>query len=299
MDGAHDVEELLDDRGRQTQGEFVDEQELGAGDEGLPQREHLLFASREAAGRCVPSLAQHGEGGEHVFGRVPHMRRVLPEEPGGGLQVLADGECREHAAPAGHLGDAEARGGVGVGVGDVSAVEDDGAPDGIEQAADGAQQRGLAGPIGAEQGHDLALLEFQVDTEQHLHLVVGDIELVQREEGVARSRGLRVQRLVDVSSHEGSDGDSDEAPGGDKDPQEDEGDAPAVGVSDPAGDQGEEEGPAAEPQQGPRERLRTQARRHSRNLATRFLTVCSNRSNAIASRSKVRLRPPSAKASPR
>ena len=56
-------------------------------------------------------------------------------------------------------------------------------------AADGAQQRRLAGAVGAEQRDDLALLDVEVDAEQHLHAVVLDVD-VAADEQLALARRL-------------------------------------------------------------------------------------------------------------
>src|SRR5437763_41945 len=58
----------------------------------------------------------------------------------------------------------------------------------VDEARYGLEQRGLAGAVGAEQGDDLPLLNVQVDAEQHLHLVVGDVDTATREEGLAVDR---------------------------------------------------------------------------------------------------------------
>jgi hypothetical protein len=97
---------------------------------------------------------------------------------------LADGERREHRLPAGDLDDPELRRGDRVGVRDVTAVEDDRAGARVDQPGDGLEQGRLAGAVGPEQGDDLALLDFEVDTEQHLHLVVGHIDPAADEEAV-------------------------------------------------------------------------------------------------------------------
>ena len=61
---------------------------------------------------------------------------------------------------------------LGGGVGDVPPVEDDGTLVGLDHAADRLQQGRLAGAVGAEQGHDLALVDLKIDVEEHLHLAV-------------------------------------------------------------------------------------------------------------------------------
>ena len=45
-------------------------QQLGPGDERLPEREHLLLAAGQVAGSLVPALAQHREELEHLLGRA-------------------------------------------------------------------------------------------------------------------------------------------------------------------------------------------------------------------------------------
>ena len=42
--------------------------------------------------------------------------------------------------------------------------------------ADRLEQRRLAGPVGAEQGDDLALVDLEVDVEQHLHVAVAHVQ---------------------------------------------------------------------------------------------------------------------------
>jgi hypothetical protein len=49
-DVAHEREELGDDRGRQTERQFVDEQEPRCADEGHGEGQHLLLASAQVAG---------------------------------------------------------------------------------------------------------------------------------------------------------------------------------------------------------------------------------------------------------
>ena len=61
-------------------------------------------------------------------------------------------------------------------VGDVAAVDDDGAVAGLLRAADGAQEGRLARAVGAQQGHDLAVLDVEVNVEKHLEPVIEDVD---------------------------------------------------------------------------------------------------------------------------
>jgi len=56
VDGAHDLEQLLDDDRRQTEAELVDHEQSRPGDEGLAEREHLLLATGQVAGLLVPAV---------------------------------------------------------------------------------------------------------------------------------------------------------------------------------------------------------------------------------------------------
>ena len=42
-------------------------------------------------------------------------------------------------------------------------------------------KRGLAGTVGAEQRHDLALVHVEIDPEEDLHRAVGDLDLLARQ----------------------------------------------------------------------------------------------------------------------
>ena len=96
------------------------------------------------------------------------------------LEVLGHRQGREHALPAGHHGDAEPGDLVGRRAGDVAPVEDDRAVGRRHDAGDGLEQGRLAGAVGAEQGHDLALAHLEVDAEEHLDVAVAHVELRAR-----------------------------------------------------------------------------------------------------------------------
>ena len=80
-------------------------------------------------------------------------------------------------AAAHELDDADLHPQLGVGVGDRATVEPDDAAFGDPEPADDAQQRRLAGAVGAEQRERLALVHVEADVEQHLHLAVGEVEV--------------------------------------------------------------------------------------------------------------------------
>ena len=121
--------------------------------------------------------------------------------PRGGAQVVLDTEVGEDPLAAGHLGDAEAGDLVGRQMGDVPPVEDDGAVIGLDDAADGTQQGRLAGPVGAEEGDDLALADLDGDVAQHLDAVVADVQLAYGEQ--RQAPGLTVDEHLGPRAHGG------------------------------------------------------------------------------------------------
>ena len=114
LDGS---EELLDDDGGQPERELVDEEQLGSGDGGHGQGQHLLLATGEVA-RALGAAG--GEGGEGSEGLVDHVGVVLapaPSLPGRGAQVVLRragwGRCPRHPGPGPRRGGRSRRGAGG------------------------------------------------------------------------------------------------------------------------------------------------------------------------------------------
>jgi hypothetical protein len=104
------------------------------------------------------------------------------------LEVLLDGHLGEDPPALHDLRDAalhhvgRVRAGQ-VALRDVDAALGDLAAVGDEQARDRPQQRGLAGPVRAEQRHDRTVgnLQGQAPQDQH-HVVVDNLEVVDRQD---------------------------------------------------------------------------------------------------------------------
>ena len=170
--------------GREAERQLVDDQQLGLGDERHAQRELLLLAAGQVAGHAGPS-APGGAGTR----RAP--RRCAPATSASSssayshvpaLKCSATVSVGKTALPPGTWTMPSLRGLDGVGVGDVAPVEEDGAADRVDQPADGLEQRRLAGAVGAEQGDDLALRDLDVDAEEDLHRVVGDVDALAHQQ---------------------------------------------------------------------------------------------------------------------
>ncbi len=84
-----------------------------------------------------------------------------------GAEVLLDGQAAEDRRLLRQIADAEPGAAIHRQIGDVLAVERDGADIGPDQAGDDVEAGGLAGAVGAEQPDRLAALHRDVDRAQH------------------------------------------------------------------------------------------------------------------------------------
>ena len=222
-DRANDLEQLLDHDRRQTERELVDHQQAGPRQERLRERQHLLLTAGQVAGVLVEPPPQDREVPEDRFVRLAAIRLVVLMDARRHPQVLTDGQAGEHALAPGDRDDAAPNMFVRRQERDVLAVVEDGAVRRRRQAADGAEQRGLAGAVGAEQGDDLALVDVEVDVEQHLHRPVVHVDVAAHEElrvaalfGFARDlrrhgcRGRGADVRVDRRAGRGEDEGADE-----------------------------------------------------------------------------------------
>jgi hypothetical protein len=187
--------------------------------------------------------------------------------------VLGDGQGREHGLAARHLDDAHRRRLHGVGMGDVAAFEEDRAADRVDHAGDGLQERRLAGTVRAQQGDALAGAHLEVDAEEDLHLVVGDLDAAAGEQralagvlgggdaGLGHERGVR---LVGVAADVLAGAGVAQAGHGEEQGQERDPDSVAPLLADAGDDRRHDDGADPDPRHEPAERLRPQPRRRHR-----------------------------------
>ena len=146
--------------------------------QGHGQGQHLLLAAGEVAGLLVGPVIEDREELDHPLLGLVDGPVVLADHPGAEPQVLVDGQGREDAPATGHQGQAHLGDGLGRFARDGPAAELDRAAADPDQARGPLEQGRLAGPVGAEQGHDLALVHVEVDAEEDLHRAVGDLDLL-------------------------------------------------------------------------------------------------------------------------
>ncbi len=167
---AHHLADQLAPRHVDARGRLVEERDLRPTDEREGEGEALLFTPGELAPHRGAALCEPDAGQQFV--RVGRLR----EEGGVEAQDLDRTDARVDAAFLQH--DADRRGeGVVVGV-RVEPRDAHGAGRGPPEALEGLHGRGLAGAVGAEQRHDLAVLDRERDPVDGGELAVTDDELV-------------------------------------------------------------------------------------------------------------------------
>ena len=173
--------DLLDQLGRQALGRLVDDDEVGVAHQGAAHREHLLLAARQHAGRIVLARGEVGKQRKHVL-ELPapeHAGALQPE-----LEVLPHGQAGEHLAVLGHVADAGMGDLVGPQPRDRAALEADLA-DRRHQSHDRLAGGRAADAVAAEQAHDLALVDREVDALQDVALAVEGMQVADLEHHAA------------------------------------------------------------------------------------------------------------------
>ena len=97
-------------------------------------------------------------------------------------EVLFHRQARKQPASLGNHRDAEPDNLVRGLVADRPAVEHDALGRALDGAGDRAQKRGLAGTVGADDGHRLAILDGDVDVEQRLEVTVKGAEILRAQQ---------------------------------------------------------------------------------------------------------------------
>ena len=151
-------------------------------------REHLLLAAAHAPGELAAGARR--AAGTRVYQRsmsaaTSRSRRGVRAEP----QVLVDGEVGDRAPALRNVRDARRpRSAPAASPTIVVAVERRSRPCASISPGERPQRRGLARAVRAEDHHDLALIDREVDAVQHPHRAVAAGELLDRRAG---SRGRR------------------------------------------------------------------------------------------------------------
>src|SRR6185436_6425773 len=103
-------------------------------------------------------------------------------------EVAPDRHEREDLAPLRHVGDAVAGHPIGLAAPDRAPGEGDAALLRLQRAADGTEHRGLARPVGAQDGDDLALAHVEADATDGRNRPVVGLQVAHGENGPAHGR---------------------------------------------------------------------------------------------------------------
>ena len=174
MQLADDVEDLLDQNGREAHGGLVEHQQLRAAHKRSAHREHLLLAAGERSGDLPAALFQARKARVDVRNAGTHggARLGVCAE----LKVFLNGHLEEDVSALRDLrettgDDLVRRDGV-----EVLPLEAHAAAARVEQTGNGVQHGGFARAVRADERHDLA----GVDVEGHaLHGVDAAVENIQ------------------------------------------------------------------------------------------------------------------------
>ena len=181
VDVADDAEHFPHDRRREAEGRLVEQQQPRLRHQRTADREHLLLAAGERAGRLLELLAQHREEVEHLLQRL-RAARLRGAAEAAELQVLLHRHFGKEPAAFGHEGDAGLAVAMRRQARDVGAVDVQAAARDPVQSGKRVDERALAGAVRAEQDDDLALLDAKVDAAHRLDRAVLDPQLGDREQ---------------------------------------------------------------------------------------------------------------------
>ncbi|MFK4700966.1 hypothetical protein ABIF42_006560 [Bradyrhizobium diazoefficiens] len=183
VQGADRIENLARDQRREPERGLVEQEQAGTAHQGAADRQHLLLAAGQGSAALGVAFLQPWKQIEDAFQRRVALGIGASGGIGTHLEVLRHAHAREDAPSLRRLRDAQMRDLVGGHVGDVAAFVQDLAGTGPRLAEDGHHQRRLAGAVGADQRHDLAGIDFDVDALQRLDLAVGGAKAADREQG--------------------------------------------------------------------------------------------------------------------
>src|SRR5262245_14129217 len=193
------MQQVLHNDRRQAERELVDQQERGAADERTGDRQHLPLAARQEAADAAPEIGEPREELIDAGFAAPPLGHAGPTRHRRG-QVFGHSEIGEHLVALGNEDDAAAGDLVRGLVLDALAFERDAAlchPRIVdaEEARDGPQRRGLAGPVGAEQRHDLPALGGKGDALDGAdRAVIDDLQLLDGEQRSGHRRDPAADR---------------------------------------------------------------------------------------------------------
>ena len=144
-------------------------------------RQHLLLAARQGARRLLAPFGEAREQAEDTIERG-RLRGARTLQDGAHLEVLEHGQVGKHLPALGDMAHAGLADAMARPSRDVGAVEAHAAGGGSLDAMDGADQRALAGSVGAHDGHDFSGRDVDGDAGQGLGIAIVEVEAIDLEQ---------------------------------------------------------------------------------------------------------------------
>ena len=180
---ADERQQALDDHWGESEAELVEEQQPGSSGEGAGDSEHLLLPSGQQPGATPGEIP---EGGKVAVGDVGVEALAAVAES----EMLGDGEPEEQTATFRHVGDPETGARARRAAGEIVAAEQDAPVQRADDPGDRPQRRRLTGPVGTEQGNDLALADRQGDLADDGRFAISSCQGVDREDRLTARTSL-------------------------------------------------------------------------------------------------------------
>src|SRR5918999_3964178 len=189
---AHHPKHVADELRVERRRRLVEEHQLRAHGHRPRDRHPLLLAARELR-RVGIRLGAEADAFEVLRGDA--LRRLLAAPQDAALrdrEVLGHGEVREEVELLEHHADPPPDGvDIDVGIRDLDAADEDLPRRRLLEQVDAAQQRRLAGPGPADDAHDLAGLDPEVDAPEHLEVPERLVELADLDRRGHRASACR------------------------------------------------------------------------------------------------------------
>ena len=176
-----DFVNLVDDDGREAERGLVDHQDAPAGQQPAADGEHAALAAREGARELRRALLQPGQDLVNLLDLLLEGL-AHPGQIGAHLEVVVDAHVREQHVALRDQDDPEPDHGLGLGAFDPPPCQLDLAAARLEQSGDAAQQRGLAVPVGAEEGDQPAFGHLERDVLEDALALIPCMQVADGEE---------------------------------------------------------------------------------------------------------------------
>ena len=163
VDLANHREYLLHQHRRQPKRGLIQQQEPWPCHERAPDSQHLLFSPGKGTGPLMAAFPQDGKArerpGDTLMGPIAGLfRRCSPH-----LEILQDAHAGEDTPTLRNQGDPPPDDPMGGEMSDIFPIEQYGPRAGAGITADGHEQGGFPGPVGADQGNDFSAFDRKID----------------------------------------------------------------------------------------------------------------------------------------